>query len=47
MIGIIVGKAWLAYGVCEGIETVFAGENAATVARHGNGIRCEGDDHGI
>jgi hypothetical protein len=45
--GIIVSKAWPAYRVCEGIETLSAEENAATVGRQGNGLGREGDGHGI
>ena len=45
--GIIVSKAWPAYRVCEGIETLSAEGNAATVARHGDGMGREGDGHGI
>ena len=47
VIGIIVSKAWPAYGVCEGIETLSAEGNAARVARHGDGMGREGDGHGI
>jgi hypothetical protein len=45
VIGIIVSNAWPAYRVCEGIETLSAEGNAATVARHGDGMG-EGDGHG-
>jgi hypothetical protein len=47
VIGIIVSKAWPAYRVCEGVETLSAQGNAATVARHGDGRCREGDGHGI
>jgi hypothetical protein len=47
VIGIIVSKARPAYRVCEGIGILSAEGNAATVARHGDGMGREGDGHGI
>jgi hypothetical protein len=47
VIGIIVSKARPAYRVCEGIGILSAEGNAATVARHGDGMGREGNGHGI
>ena len=47
VIGIIVSKARPAYPVCEDVGILSAEGNAATVARHGDGMGREGDGHGI
>jgi hypothetical protein len=47
VIEITVSKAWPAYPVCEDVGILSAEGNAATVARHGDGMGREGDGHGI
>ena len=47
VIGTILSKAWPAYRVCEGIGILSVEGNAATVARHGDGMGGGGDGHGI